>query len=117
MDHGEGAMFTKAIARRPGRSVAEGITAHPELGKPDYETALRQHDAYVAAAAAMNAAGEPADLLWPTLRDLRGPINAYFEHVLVNAEDETLRRARLALVQRIAQLPARVADLSKLQGF
>lgn len=37
--------------------------------------------------------------------------------VLVNAEDETLRRARLALVQRIAQLPAHVADLSKLQGF
>jgi glycyl-tRNA synthetase beta subunit len=37
--------------------------------------------------------------------------------VLVNAEEETLRNARLALVQHIAALPAGVADLSKLQGF
>ena len=51
------------------------------------------------------------------LQALKQPINAYFEKVLVNAEDETLRKARLALVQQIAALPAAVADLSKLQGF
>jgi glycyl-tRNA synthetase len=75
------------------------------------------HDAYTEVAVAMAAADEPADLLWPALRDLCGPINAYFEQVLVNAEDATLRAARLALVQQIAALPAAVADLSKLQGF
>ena len=40
-------MFKKAIVRRPARSLVNGITAHPELGKPDYDLALRQHDAYV----------------------------------------------------------------------
>ncbi len=42
-------MFTKAIVRRPARSLVDGITAHPELGKPDYDLALRQHDAYIKA--------------------------------------------------------------------
>jgi len=65
----------------------------------------------------MQGAGEPAAALWPTLAGLAAPINAYFEKVLVNAEDATLRAARLALVQHIAALPAGVADLSKLQGF
>jgi glycyl-tRNA synthetase beta subunit len=75
------------------------------------------HVAYIAAEAALKLVAEPANILGETLRVLQLPINAYFERVLVNAEEETLRRARLALVQRIAQLPARVADLSKLQGF
>lgn len=42
-------MFQHVIVRRPGRSVCEGITSAPELGKPDYEKALRQHDAYIEA--------------------------------------------------------------------
>ena len=54
----------------------------------------------------MTKAPEPADVLWPVLKVLKEPINAYFEKVLVNAEDETLRKARLALVQQIALLPA-----------
>ena len=75
------------------------------------------HAAYLAAVERISAAVEPAAILGSTLRDLQAPINAYFERVLVNAEEETVRRARLALVQRIAQLPARVANLSRLQGF
>lgn len=42
-------MFTHTIVRRPCRKITEGITSAPELGKPDYELALRQHDAYIAA--------------------------------------------------------------------
>jgi len=79
MDHGEGAMFTKAIARRPGRSVAEGITAHPELGKPDYETALRQHDAYVAA---LERCGLSVEVL-PALEEF--PDSCFVEDVAVCA--------------------------------
>lgn len=40
-------MFTKAIVRTPGQSLVEGITTHPELGRPDYQLALRQHAAYI----------------------------------------------------------------------
>jgi dimethylargininase len=38
-------MYSKAIVRRPGRNFAKGITTSG-LGKPDYEKALEQHDAY-----------------------------------------------------------------------
>lgn len=42
-------MFKNIIVRRPGKSLVEGITSAPELGKPDYELALKQHDAYIEA--------------------------------------------------------------------
>lgn len=42
-------MFKHTIVRRPCRAVIDGITSAPELGKPDYELALRQHDDYIAA--------------------------------------------------------------------
>lgn len=41
--------FTNVIVRRPSRSLIDGITSAPELGKPDYEKALAQHDAYIEA--------------------------------------------------------------------
>ena len=44
-------------------------------------------------------------------------IERFFEEVLVMAEDETLRRNRLGMLQRIAALADGVADLSRLEGF
>lgn len=44
-------------------------------------------------------------------------INAFFDKVLVMAEDENVRQNRLALVGQIANLSAGIADLSKLEGF
>lgn len=41
--------FSNVIVRRPAKSLVEGITSAPELGKPDYELACKQHDAYIAA--------------------------------------------------------------------
>lgn len=41
-------MFSRAIVRRPGKSLVNGITT-AGLGQPDYELALKQHDAYIAA--------------------------------------------------------------------
>ncbi|MDR2610689.1 MAG: N(G),N(G)-dimethylarginine dimethylaminohydrolase [Clostridiales Family XIII bacterium] len=42
-------MFKNAIVKRPGKSLSEGITSAPELGKPIYELAIKQHDAYIEA--------------------------------------------------------------------
>lgn len=39
-------MFENVIVRRPARSMVEGITSAPELGRPDYALALKQHEAY-----------------------------------------------------------------------
>jgi glycyl-tRNA synthetase len=44
-------------------------------------------------------------------------INAFFDKVLVMAEDEWIRQNRLALVGQIASLSRGIADLSKLEGF
>ena len=43
------AKFTHVIVRRPGKSLCDGITSAPELGKPIYEKAIQQHDAYIEA--------------------------------------------------------------------
>lgn len=40
-------MFKYAIVKKPCKALINGITEHPELGAPDYENALKQHDAYV----------------------------------------------------------------------
>jgi glycyl-tRNA synthetase len=44
-------------------------------------------------------------------------VNAFFDKVLVMAEDKKLQENRLALLQRIRALSEGVADLSKLEGF
>ena len=43
------AKFSHVIVRRPGKSLCDGITSAPELGKPIYEKAIKQHDAYIEA--------------------------------------------------------------------
>ena len=44
-------------------------------------------------------------------------ITAFFDKVLVMAEDQAVKQNRLALVGQIANLSAGIADLSKLEGF
>jgi len=46
---------------------------------------------------------------------LRGPIDAFFEAVQVNADNETVRRNRLNLLCDIRKLVASVADLTRIQ--
>ena len=41
--------FNNVIVRRPCRAMVEGITSGLYPGKPDYELALKQHDAYIEA--------------------------------------------------------------------
>ena len=48
------------------------------------------------------------------LAALQAPVDAFFEQVMVNAEDPALRRNRLALLGGLHALMNRVADLSQL---
>jgi len=97
------------------RGLDEQLSLNPQVYEESVEHQL--HDAYLDAAMQLESTEEPAEALGDKLRALAPTINAYFEGVLVNAEDNKLRSARLALVQHIAGLTADVADLSKLQGF
>jgi glycyl-tRNA synthetase beta chain len=47
---------------------------------------------------------------------LRGPIDAFFESVVVNAENGAVRRNRLNLLHRIRGICLSVADLTKIEG-
>jgi glycyl-tRNA synthetase beta chain len=47
---------------------------------------------------------------------LRAPIDAFFEAVQVNAENQIVRRNRLNLLHQIVETCGQVADLSKLSG-
>jgi dimethylargininase len=60
-------MFKNTIVKRPCRAMLDGITSAPELGKPDYELALKQHDAYIEALKACGVAVKvlPADEAFP----------------------------------------------------
>jgi glycyl-tRNA synthetase beta chain len=48
------------------------------------------------------------------LAQLKGPVDAFFDRVLVMAEDPDLRRNRLALLVRISRTFLRMADFSKI---
>lgn len=50
------------------------------------------------------------------MAELRGPIDAFFEAVQVNADNPTMRRNRLNLLSRIRTICSAVADLTKLDG-
>ncbi|EAR50012.1 glycyl-tRNA synthetase beta subunit [Oceanicola granulosus HTCC2516] len=47
---------------------------------------------------------------------LRGPIDAFFEDVQVNSDNQVLRRNRLNLLSRIRQICLSVADLTRVEG-
>jgi glycyl-tRNA synthetase beta chain len=48
------------------------------------------------------------------LANLRGSVDAFFDKVLVMAEDADLRRNRLALLVRISETFLKMADFSKI---
>lgn len=50
------------------------------------------------------------------LAALRGPVDAFFEAILVNAEDPALRRNRLKLLDSIREATRAVADFSRIEG-
>jgi glycyl-tRNA synthetase len=69
-----------------------------------------------AAEAAPRSAGSVDDFL-AAFKPTISAINAFFDKVMVMAEDEGVRRNRLGLLQRVAALGDGVADFSKLEGF
>ncbi len=66
--------------------------------------------------AAKSVADDKFEDAMAALASLRAPIDAFFDKVTVNADDEKLRANRLALLQRFIAATAAVADLGKLEG-
>ncbi|RBW55591.1 glycine--tRNA ligase subunit beta [Phaeobacter gallaeciensis] len=50
------------------------------------------------------------------MADLRGPIDAFFDDVQVNSDNQVLRRNRLNLLSQIRTICSSVADLTRIEG-
>ncbi|MCG6883942.1 MAG: glycine--tRNA ligase subunit beta [Silicimonas sp.] len=88
----------------------------PKLAETPEETAL--FEALDAAEALIGNAMKKEEFgkAMATLATLRGPIDAFFEAVQVNAESQILRRNRLNLLHRISAACLSVADLTRIEG-
>ncbi len=87
------------------------------------DTGLLVEPAEAALAAALASTAPLADAAFErgdytaslqTLAALKSPVDDFFDAVMVNADDDALRRNRLALLARLHAAMNRVADLSRL---
>ncbi|RWE46452.1 glycine--tRNA ligase subunit beta [Mesorhizobium sp.] len=104
------------LAAEEKKKTAVAETVAPALFRQDAEKSL-----FAAVNQAEKQAGEAiqnedfsAAML--ALSVLREPVDSFFEHVLVNDEDLSVRANRLALLTRIRTATGQVADFSKIAG-
>lgn len=103
------------ILKKEG-GVPAGATATPDYAPEPAEKALI--DALEAAEPRAAAAVEAEDFgaAMSALASLRGPIDAFFEAVIVNDPIEAKRNTRLALLEKIRAAVHNVADFSKIEA-
>jgi glycyl-tRNA synthetase beta chain len=111
-----------AANKRVGNILRKSDAGAP--GAPGaVDAALLREPAERALAAAIDAVRPEADRLYEAgvyteslqrLAALREPVDAFFDHVMVNADDAALRANRLSLLASLHAAMNRVADLSRL---
>lgn len=90
--------------------------ADPKLAETEEEKALfaALEDARPKIDAALEAEDYPTAVA--ALAALRAPIDAFFEAVQVNAEQQVTRRNRLNMLSEIVRTGAKIADLTRIGG-
>ncbi|ABQ71195.1 Glycine--tRNA ligase [Rhizorhabdus wittichii RW1] len=103
------------ILRKEG-GVPEGASATPDYQPEVAESALiAALDAAEPKAAAAVEAEDFAGAM-AALATLRGPIDAFFDQVIVNDSSSSKRNTRLALLEKIRVAVHNVADFSNIEG-
>ncbi|WP_282177671.1 glycine--tRNA ligase subunit beta [Vibrio nereis] len=125
----------KAVSHFRGLEAAESLAAANKrvgniLAKFDGELAaeidlsLLQEDAEKALAESVEVMTEALEPAFATgnyqealskLADLREPVDAFFDNVMVMADDEALKKNRLTLLNNLRNLFLQIADISLLQ--
>ena len=106
----------KRISNILKKSEAVTASVQPQLLKETAERALAQMLAEIGPKAeAAVAQGHYSEAL-AGLSILKAPVDAFFDQVMVNAEDAQLRANRLALLATLHRSMNQVADLSRLAG-
>ncbi len=90
--------------------------ADPKFAEDDAEKALFAALDKGEAAITPLMAEEDFSGAMAAMADLRPAVDAFFEAVQVNADNEILRRNRLNLLSRIRSLCLQVADLTRIEG-
>ena len=107
-----------AAEEKKGKWSAEEAKGQVDASKLAEPAEKALFDALEKALPAARAAVEKEDFAaaMKALSGLRAPVDAFFEKVLVNAEDPMLRRNRLLLLSRLREALSQVADFSKIEG-
>ncbi|WP_139973480.1 glycine--tRNA ligase subunit beta [Ochrobactrum sp. CGA5] len=103
-----------AAEEKKGTKVAESVNA--SLLREAEEKALFEAVTLASQDAEAAIAREDFNGAMLALAKLRGPVDTFFEKVLVNDEDENVRANRLALLDQIRAATGKVADFSKIAG-
>jgi glycyl-tRNA synthetase beta chain len=111
------AAANKRVANILSKS-ADGASAHIDVNdallQEEAEKNLAQALAAKTTVVAPLFAARDYTATLASLADLREPVDAFFDQVMVMAEDEKLRNNRLALLSRLSALFLQVADISQL---
>ena len=102
------------ILRKSDAPMAAGVDAALLVEPAEAALAAALAQAAPRADAAFDAGDYTASL--QALAVLKAPVDAFFEAVMVNAEDPALRANRLALLLQLQTAMNRVADLSRLSS-
>ncbi len=103
-----------AAEEKKGTDIAGNVDA--DLFETDEERALFDSLEEAENFATQAIAKEDFAKAMEFLSQLRAPVDAFFENVMVNAEDTKVRANRLALMKRIRDATGTVADFSKIEG-
>jgi len=103
------------IVEKQGSDVSPE-PADPRLFQEPSETALAQAARQASAEVHRALAAENAPAALAAARSLKGPVDAFFDQVLVMTDDRPLRENRVRLLREVAQVFAPLADLSRIQA-
>jgi glycyl-tRNA synthetase beta chain len=104
------ANILRKAGERPSTAIDPALL-HAPAERALFEALRERRDAVAAATARKDYPGSLT-----RLAQLRAPVDAFFDQVMVMDENPTLRANRLALLSQMRELFAGVADLSRLPG-
>ncbi len=104
-------------------SIEEKKDKKPYSGEPDAAKLAAPEEKALAAAIktaeneiAAALKNEDFEAAMRAMAKLRAPVDAFFDKVIVNAEDKAVRENRLKLLNRIREATRQVADFSRIEG-
>ncbi len=108
------ANILKAEEKKDGTTYQGSVNQQLLSEKQEKDLFDALQDGETKAGAALTA--EDFEAAMGVLSSLRGPIDAFFDHVTVNAEDVAVRQNRLYLLSQIRSVLGQVADFTKIEG-